>query len=71
MRRDSIPYPLVEKRDTSCYEGMLTLPVLAKPCNRVISKKAMIGNMMAVRALIGSQYSFRTSTDKSQMHGVS
>ena len=37
-----------------------TLPVLAKPCNRVISKKAMIGNMMAVKALMGSQYSCRT-----------
>ena len=39
---------------------MLTLPVFAKPCNRVISKKAMIGNMMAVKALMGSQYSCTT-----------
>lgn len=36
------------------------MPVFAKPCNRVISKNAMIGNMIAVKALIGSQYSWTT-----------
>jgi len=45
--------------------GQLTLPVLAKPCNRVISKKAMMGNMMAVNALMGSQYSCTTFTSLS------
>lgn len=55
------------KKDTACQweMGQLTLPVLAKPCNRVISKKAMMGNMMAVNALMGSQYSCTTFTSLS------
>ena len=42
----------------------VTLPVLAKPCNLVISKKPMMGNMMAVKALMGSQYSCKTTKHK-------
>lgn len=38
----------------------LTLPCLANPCSRVISKNPMTGNMMAVKALMGSQYSCRS-----------